>query len=145
MTTCQSEKSLQDFIGDWLIERDIRPVDGPQAHFTGRATWQPEVGGALYTETGQLHMPGQGTFEAERKYRWDNDLRVFFQDGRFFHVVPSQGGDSAHWCDPDQYDASYDFENWPLWSCRWRVKGPRKDYEMISRYRPAVQAKDGLL
>lgn len=142
MTQCKSEKQLSDFIGDWLIDRDVRPARGPKAHFKGRATWQSVTGGALYIETGQLHLPGQGAFEAERSYRWDDKLQVFFQDGRFFHAVPAQGGDSAHWCDPDQYDASYDFSDWPQWSCRWRVRGPRKEYDMVSRYYPVGGSTD---
>lgn len=134
MTADIPARCLADFFGTWRIRRDICPVEGPQARFEGKAEWSKVPDGAVYVEKGQLHMPGQGTFEAERRYHWHEDLRVFFDDGRFFHAVPAQGGESAHWCDPDQYDATYQFSDWPEWSCRWRVKGPRKDYEMLSRY-----------
>ncbi|MGH1413029.1 MAG: DUF6314 family protein [Pelagimonas sp.] len=127
-------KQLSDFLGSWSLERDIQHADGNQAQFHGQATWTADRDGANYLETGELVMPGQGVFRSERRYRWDRDLRVFFDDGRYFHTVPALGGETAHWCDPDQYDASYNFENWPHWSCQWRVRGPRKDYEMTSRY-----------
>ncbi|MCT4558910.1 MAG: DUF6314 family protein [Pelagimonas sp.] len=128
--------TLNDFLGDWHLTREIQHGDGAQASFEGQARWIADAGGADYRESGQLQMPGQGAFQAERRYRWDADLRVFFDDGRFFHSVPPLGGDSAHWCDPDQYDATYAFCDWPNWSCRWRVRGPRKDYTMTSRYCP---------
>ncbi|MDA7424513.1 DUF6314 family protein [Thalassococcus lentus] len=127
---------LSDFFGEWRIDRDIRQHSGGAGRFEGTAVWTPEAGGAVYTETGFLSLPGQGRFQAERSYVWDHDLRVCFDDGRFFHQVPPKGGEAAHWCDPDQYDASYDFDSWPNWSCTWRVQGPRKDYTMISRYSP---------
>ncbi|EPX84948.1 DUF6314 family protein [Salipiger mucosus] len=127
-------RQLYDFLGDWQLSRDIAHADGTSARFEGRASWQPEDTGALYVETGELILP-QGRFAAERRYRWAADLSVFFDDGRFFHAVPPGGGEAAHWCDPDQYDASYDFTRWPEWQARWQVRGPRKDYVMVSRYR----------
>lgn len=71
---------------------------------------------------------------AERRYRWDSDLRVFFEDGRFFHQVPRTGGATEHWCAPDMYRVRYRFARWPEWETVWRVIGPRKDYAMITRY-----------
>ncbi|WP_299929024.1 DUF6314 family protein [uncultured Pelagimonas sp.] len=127
-------RQLSDFLGVWSLERDIRQADGSQAHFEGTARWDADDDGANYLEMGQLVMPGQGQFRSERRYRWGNDLRVYFDDGRYFHSVPADGGESAHWCDPDQYDASYDFGQWPNWSCQWTVRGPRKDYVIVGRY-----------
>ncbi|SMX28876.1 hypothetical protein TRP8649_03003 [Pelagimonas phthalicica] len=133
-------RDLTDFLGTWGLQRDIQHQGGGSAAFVGQAEWIAQDDGALYIERGELQIPGQGAFQSERQYRWGADLRVYFSDGRYFHRVPSEGGESAHWCDPDQYDASYDFENWPQWSCRWQVKGPRKDYVMISRYQPQTTA-----
>lgn len=124
---------LEDFIGPWRLTRQIQQADGQSARFEGEARWEPRPGGALYVESGTLLMPG-GRFHAERRYLWEADLTVRFEDGRYFHRVPPEGGETGHWCDPDQYDAAYEFTDWPLWSCRWRVRGPRKDYEMQSRY-----------
>ena len=129
---------LADFIGPWRLERRIEHADGTQARFTGQALWQPEGTGALYLETGDMRLDGGAVFRAERRYRWDAGLNVFFDDGRFFHTVPPQGGAAAHWCAPDQYDVEYDFGQWSGlqtgWQTRWRVRGPRKDYLMTSDY-----------
>ena len=38
---------------------------------------------------------------AERRYRWDEKLNIYFEDGRFFHRVAAMSGAAAHWCDPD--------------------------------------------
>lgn len=125
---------LSDFAGRWKIERDIIPASGPVARFLGFAEWRAEDGLMHYIEKGNLEIAGQTPMMAERRYRWDADFNIYFDDGRFFHQVPALGGDAAHWCDPDQYDATYDFTHWPQWSCTWRVRGPRKDYTLHSQY-----------
>lgn len=125
---------LGDFIGPWRLSREIVQADGTRGRFEGRAEWQAEGPGALYVEAGRLALP-HGTFRAERRYRWDVQLNVFFEDGRYFHTVPEAGGATGHRCDPDQYDVVYEFARWPDWQCRWQVRGPRKDYTMLSRYR----------
>ena len=118
------------------MTRVIRGATGGTGHFIGAAQWRPDGDGALYVETGELVLPS-GRFAATRRYRWGRDLSVWFDDGRFFHKVPADGGDAAHWCDPDQYDVHYDFADWPNWQVRWQVRGPRKDYTMVSRYVPS--------
>ena len=130
-----TSRTLGDFLGDWRITREIRIADGSVGHFVGMAHWTADREGALYHESGELEMPGQGRFRAERQYRWGADLSVWFSDGRFFHHIPPLGGSASHWCDPDQYDAEYGFADWPVWWCQWRVRGPRKDYVMTSHYR----------
>ena len=125
---------LSDFAGRWKIERDIKPASGPAARFLGHAEWTAEDGLMHYIEKGNLEIAGQTPMVAGRRYSWDADLNIYFDDGRFFHQVPALGGDAAHWCDPDQYDATYDFTHWPQWSCTWRVRGPRKNYTLHSQY-----------
>lgn len=128
---------LADFIGLWRLERRIHDHLGPTGHLTGTATFTPETKGLRLTEQGQLTL-GESSFAAERHYLWHADhsaIEVSFDDGRFFHRFAPQGVPTAtHWCDPDQYDVTYDFSRWPEWSSTWRVKGPRKDYEMHSNY-----------
>lgn len=75
---------------------------------------------------------------ASRVYLWKADLSVWFDDGRYFHTVPAQGGATDHWCDPDQYDVRYDFAEWPDFRVTWRVEGPRKSYTMVSDYTPST-------
>lgn len=116
------------------MSRTIQQDDGSEGRFEGTAEWQPEDSGALYTETGQVWLGGQGPFLAERRYRWAADLGVSFDDERFFHQIPPQGGAVAHWCPPDQYHGVYDFTRWPVWQVRWRVDGPRKAYVSSTRY-----------
>lgn len=129
-----TKRTLDDFQGRWRLTRAIAHDTGQTARFTGLAAWQPHDGGLIYSEIGRLEIPGQPSMSAERKYVWDKDLRVYFDDGRFFHQVPETGGPTAHWCDPDQYDVVYDFSQWPGWSCVWDVRGPRKSYQMRSDY-----------
>jgi hypothetical protein len=124
-------RQFADFLGQWRLARTILPAAGPEARFEGAAVWSED---GAYAERGLLQIEGQVPMTAERRYHWDADLNVYFEDGRFFHRVPPEGGETGHWCDPDQYDGAYDFAQWPRFEVRWRVLGPRKNYEMISQY-----------
>ena len=128
---------LADFEGGWQLSREIVQSDGGRARFAGEAMWRPDPEGLRYEERGLLQIPGQPAMQAERRYLWRDDLTVWFDDGRFFHQVPPEGGETGHWCDPDQYDVAYEFGRWPEFTVRWQVRGPRKDYEMRSLYRRA--------
>lgn len=130
-------RSLGDFEGQWEIDRTITHVDGTMARFRGRAIWTPQDEGLAYEETGQLQIGNGRPVMATRRYFWTSDLAVLFEDGRFFHQVPASGGETTHWCDPDQYVVFYDFSEFPKFTVTWNVKGPRKDYEMTSMYSPA--------
>lgn len=125
---------LTDFEGDWSLTRDIAHADGTSARFEGQAVWRPGSTGCDYHEQGVLQMPGATALTAERRYQWTPDLSVFFEDGRFFHKVPQQGGQTQHWCDPDHYVGHYAFDHWPQFTVVWHVTGPRKDYKMTSYY-----------
>lgn len=129
-----TERRLADFLGRWVIAREIIPAEGPGASFSGHGEWRPFSGGAEYIETGVLHLQGAAPMTAERRYIWGADLSVRFEDGRPFHDVPPGGGQASHFCDPDTYVVQYDFADWPAFVVRYDVKGPRKDYVMISRY-----------
>ena len=132
MTPAARLSALQ---GRWTVLRAIRHADGTRARFLGDAIWD----GARCLEAGTL-WAGGGAMGARRETVWTADgdaLRVAFADGRPFHAV---GPDAQHGCPPDDYRLAYDFRAWPLWSCRWRVQGPRKDYVALTRYRPARRA-----
>lgn len=88
----------------------------------------------IYREEGTLTLKGQPPIHAEREYRWEEDLSVWFSDGRFFHNVPKEGGRTNHWCDPDTYNVLYEFADWPKFKVTWDVCGPRKDYRSVSLY-----------
>ncbi len=130
----EQARVLKDFEGEWRVLRRISNADGPDSRFDGRAVWTAGEDGLHYLETGHLSISGHKPFEAERRYFWAPDLSVYFDDGRFFHQVPATGGATGHWCDPDQYDGDYDFTGWPAFKVQWSVKGPRKNYTMVSEY-----------
>lgn len=127
-------RTLEDFVGRWSVSRLITPEQGPSALFDGVAVWTAAEGGAAYSEKGTMTLAGQAPLHAERRYFWGEDLRVFFDDGRFFHQVPVTGGETHHWCDPDTYLVAYEFTRWPRFEVRWRVNGPRKDYSAVTQY-----------
>lgn len=142
--------TLGDFEGRWHLARQINDVRGPDATFTGTAVFSPDADGRglELVERGQLVLRGQGAFQAERRYRWQQDgagVAVFFADGRDFHRFDPQGGTAQadHWCDPDTYEVQYDFTGWPVWQAQWRVTGPRKDYVMRSVYTRIEGAEQG--
>jgi len=129
-----TDRTLADFAGHWDIARWITPDAGPTARFAGQAEWRPTGDGLAYAETGMLYLDGATSMRAERRYRWNADLRVYFDDGRFFHQVPAAGGQTEHWCDPDTYVVTYDFSAWPRFDTVWHVTGPRKSYRMASTF-----------
>lgn len=133
--TAPFQPVLGDFLGLWTIDRTIRHADGQTARFQGRAEIAPlPSGGAAYAEAGTLILPGGSRVRAERRYHWDDALGIWFDDGRFFHRIPCGGGLARHFCAPDTYAATYRFDDWPAWQVTWTVRGPKKDYEMCSRY-----------
>lgn len=127
---------LWDFEGNWQVARRIEDaLSGQEGRFDGTAAFVRDEVGLRYAERGVLTL-GSATMEAERVYLWrasGDGIEVLFDDGRAFHRIDGSA-EAAHWCDPDQYDVTYDFAGWPKWSSRWRVVGPRKDYVMITDY-----------
>ena len=128
------DRRLSDFEGDWTLSRRILHEDGRVAMLEGRARWDRDGDALIYNEEGELRLEGHAPVHATRRYRWEEGLRVHFEDGRFFHVVPAQGGTAHHWCSPDDYQVAYDFDDWPVFTTIWTVRGPHKAYRMISRY-----------
>lgn len=131
-------RRLADFEGCWHMTRRIVQAEGPEARLDGVATWRAVPDGLICDEVGRLQIGAQPAVEARRSYLWREDLSVWFEDGRFFHQVPLRGGETGHWCAPDQYDGYYTFDSWPVWQVVWTVKGPRKDYVMRTDYRRAA-------
>ncbi len=133
---------LGAFEGRWRLERRIDDHRAGQIlRFRGEAEFTPSGAGMEYCETGALSMPDGKTLVATRRFLWSPHgagIAVAFADGRFFHRFPlrTQTGEARHWCAPDDYTVRYDFSTWPVWSSRWRVQGPRKDYLMESRFAP---------
>lgn len=132
---------LTDFNGLWRLTRIIREASGQEARFSGEARFAPDDAGLCYDESGELTLPGQAPVRAMRRYLWrpgaGGGIEVLFDDGRPFHrIAPGMARpQDRHHCDPDLYEVTYDFANWPEWRAQWRVRGPRKDYTLVSTYR----------
>lgn len=132
---------LADFEGVWRVARRVVHAGGGGARFAGRAEFMPDASGFVHVETGELHLPGQAPIRAERRYLWrpgsDGTIEVCFSDGRAFHQFDPAAGipGARHDCAPDTYEVRYDFRRWPVWSSRWRVRGPRKDYAIVTACR----------
>ncbi|KMK66532.1 DUF6314 family protein [Puniceibacterium sp. IMCC21224] len=130
--------SIVDFTGRWTLRREIADrQSGRHGQFDGDAEFLSDEDGLSYVERGQLRLEGQGAMTAERRYLWratPSGVAVHFADGAAFHSFALGGGgaEAAHWCDPDQYDVTYEFQHWPRWRSIWEVRGPRKDYRMVS-------------
>jgi hypothetical protein len=129
---------MADFTGcHWVISRYISDhTQDAKLMFAGRC----EVSDGWYEETGQMVLPDGQALLSTRRYRWDATLEgvdVHFDDGRFFHRIDlvHSAPQDRHFCDLDDYAVSYKFTQWPIWTSLWKVKGPRKDYEMHSSYR----------
>lgn len=134
--------SLSALEGTWRLSREIVHADGTRGRFTGTARFGHSGPRFVQEEEGTLDL-GQGTpLRATRRYLWrraGDRLDCFFEDGRPFHSVPLGAlmHETVHLCDPDRYAVAYDFTGWPVWTSRWQVEGPRKDYVMTSEYRRA--------
>ena len=135
--------TLADLIGHWHLERVIEDQRaGMAGRFTGRCLWRAEGEGAWQEEDGMLHYGAAPPMRATRRYFWQQEgvrLAVFFDDGRPFHSISAEQVQDGHWCDPDMYHVAYDFSRWPEWQSEWRVKGPRKDAVITSRFKPAAE------
>ncbi|GIT90419.1 hypothetical protein JANAI62_00990 [Jannaschia pagri] len=128
---------LAALLGTWSVVRVLRPVGGDWIRFQGTAVWTREGSALRSVEVGQMQQGGAG-FEARRETLWQvrgDGVEVRFGDGRPFHWIgPGARATCQHDCPPDDYQLAYDFGQWPRWSMRWRVRGPRKDYTALTRY-----------
>ena len=143
-----STKLIARFKGDWTLNRHIFDLDSQWlGRFEGEAIFTPREDGLYYHEEGKLQFGGLTAMTATRDYIWtfpkDDTVRIMFEDGQHFHDFDASEPrpQASHYCDPDEYDVTYDFRNWPNWRAEWRVEGPRKDYRMVSMYAPKVIIK----
>lgn len=128
-----------DFAGLWHLRRQISEFRGGQSgRFEGTATFTPDAAGhTAYTEEGILRLGDGMPLRATRDYRWRfaaGRIAVDYADGRPFHSFDPAHPQAEHLCGPDLYHVTYDFARWPLWRALWVVRGPHKDYRMISDY-----------
>lgn len=132
--------SLTEFVGKWRLTRDIQEHTGGITTFSGEAVLSESDAQLEYRESGRVTLANSKTIHAERIYIWRNGLNgqidVYFADKRFFHSFSADKPYAEHLCGNDLYKVTYDFTRWPVWESVWQVKGPRKDYTMVSHYAP---------
>lgn len=134
---------LAAFEGRWIIERRIEDVRAGRAgRLAGTARFERAGTALAYAEEGTLRLGDGPPMVATRRYTWHDagagTIEVRFADGRLFHrfYADEPSPTAVHDCPPDQYRARYDFSRWPRWTAEWRVRGPRKDYGIVTEYRP---------
>lgn len=132
--------SLAGFEGRWRLLRQIEDRRaGVKGSLQGHAVWSPDGTGLTQEETGLLRYGDAPPMQAGRRYLWrevGGVLMVYFDDGRPFHSVVPDTPEASHFCDPDTYRVTYDFDAWPEWSSVWEVHGPRKNARITSRFSP---------
>ncbi|MGH3395772.1 MAG: DUF6314 family protein [Streptosporangiaceae bacterium] len=139
--------ALSFLLGAWHIDRHIDDrALGVSGSFAGTGHWTPAGAELAYTERGELRFNGhRGPASRSLIYRGrpDGTADVLFADGRpFYHLDPRPGSWLArHDCGRDVYELSArllhrsgSFEE------RWRVRGPGKDYEIMTTL---TRADDG--
>jgi hypothetical protein len=125
--------------GTWRVERQlVDHADGASGTFTGTAEWAPAGQRELaYHEQGELSIRGH-TGPASRSLRYrgrpDGSADVLFADGRPFYHLDLRTGrwQAVHDCGADQYVLSGQLLAPGLFSERWHVHGPDKDYEIMT-------------
>lgn len=132
---------LDDFAGDWKVERVIDDRAGGQAgRFDGRGHFTPVGDGDLaYAEEGMLTLGSGAPLRATRRHLWRAEggrIAVDYADGRPFHSFDPADPAAEHQCGADLYAVRYDFADWPRWRAEWTVRGPRKDYTMTTEFVP---------
>lgn len=129
--------------GRWSVERTLRDGDARGA-FAGTAEFSRATradGGApvVWDEAGELRLAGYHGPARRRLLlvavgeAWE----VRFDDDRPFHPLDLRDGASlaVHDCGEDRYEGEYVIRGRDAFDVVWRVRGPAKDQEIVSRYR----------
>lgn len=134
-------RDLRSFLDDpWSLSRKIRDFRaGVRGAVEGAARFRRAGDDLLYEESGRLNL---GDYEgtAVRAYRYlfpvPERARVCFADGGFFHELGLGNGwcEAVHLCGGDRYAARFEVLSPEAWRVVWRIRGPRKDLLIESRY-----------
>ncbi len=142
MTSGLAISDLADYLaGRWKVERTLS-AGAERGSFTGVAEFVRDGAGLVWEEHGRLRWqryegPARRRLTLERD--GDEGWEVRFADGRLFHALDLAGGASRafHPCGEDRYEGEYRILDQGAFEVRWRVRGPRKDQEIVSTYRRA--------
>jgi hypothetical protein len=132
--------------GKWRIARRVRDLRlGESGSVVGKVCFHPMPGGLSYDEQGVLRF-GAYLGEVTARYRFMQTeygaMSVHFADGRLFHKFDLSSGvaEVAHDCAPDQYLGRYRALGPDSWTLAWRIRGPRKDMLIGTRYARMIDA-----
>jgi hypothetical protein len=132
-------RDLVEFLaGRWTVDRTLAQGEERGA-FAGVAEFSRDGDGLVWDERGRLRFQ---RYDGEARRRllvvpgaegWE----VRFDDGRLFHPLELREGDFAayHPCGEDHYEGTYRVVGDDELLVTWRVHGPHKDQEIVSRYR----------
>jgi hypothetical protein len=128
--------------GTWQLSRTIG-----EWNFRGRAVFFPHGPDELrYEENGILSRQGTSDITASRRYiyRYEaGQIAIYFDERpeRIFEILDLRltpngawEAEAEHACHPDHYVSHYAFGSGTI-MIRHAVRGPRKDYEMVTNYR----------
>ena len=127
--------------GAWSLQRIVEDRRAEtRGVLDGRVDFLAEGAALMYREHGILIL-GAGRYETSRLYRFEfpqvHRAEVSFEDGQPFHTLDLSCGrwSVAHDCGDDRYQGTHLVVGQDEWRVRWRVRGPRKDQRLDSRYR----------
>lgn len=134
---------FRDLPGQWSIERTFSTGDA----FSGVARFLLLGPNRLHmTEKGRMSLTNGTAVEAENNWIWQHvsetrmNICFYREPEEVYHALdftPSRDGYSAsasHQCGPDIYSGTYDIGKDAI-TVHQSVKGPRKSYQLESRYR----------
>lgn len=126
-----------DLLGTWTLQRqvddrlggEVRAVEGSATLALvadGHVRWSEE--GTMRWSGGEV--PVSRTLDVVRR---DAGWVVLFADGREFHQW-SVGAPVDHPCGADHYRGLVDMPGPDRWRVTWVVRGPAKDYTMVTEH-----------
>jgi len=134
---------FENLVGEWCLEREVSTGESLQGAAVFTAVSKLSL---LMHEEGELQLQSGMFIHATRDWYWHlhktDELSVTYDEMRLqnYHSmrmsfrVDEWLGNAEHLCGEDIYSGSYAF-----WCDRFkihqRVKGPKKNYSIISRYR----------
>lgn len=122
-------------VGDWKVRRTmIDFLTGATYRFAGDVV----VTADAFSEHGIMRI-GSREMPASRRYRLEpgeGSMRILHADGRdFIALEPKAVQTVRHLCGADLYVGRFFFRGPDEWAEAWRVKGPRKNYASLSKFR----------
>lgn len=126
-----------DLVGTWRLSRIVDDrVAGERLTVTGRTVLSAEDADRVrWREEGTLLRRGSSVEVSRTLFvvrRAAEAWWVVFEDGRDFHPW-APGEPVVHPCGADSYRGLVDTAGLPeRWAVTWEVRGPGKDYTMVS-------------